>query len=54
MEAVCDVLESLLSDASISRYLVALSSFDREKFNGILKRHGLENRWLSWSDALGL
>lgn len=35
-------------------YLVALPSFDREKFNEILQRHGLENRWLSWSDALGL
>ena len=35
-------------------YLVALPSFDRGKFTDILKRHGLEHRWQSWSSALGL
>ena len=35
-------------------YLVALPSFDRGKFTEILKRHGLEDRWQSWSSALGL
>jgi hypothetical protein len=35
-------------------YLLSLPSFDRKKFNEILKRHGLENEWRSWSSALGL
>lgn len=35
-------------------YLVALPSFDRLKFSDIIKRHGLEERWLSWSTALGI
>lgn len=35
-------------------YLVALPAFDRSKFSVILERHGLEDRWQSWSTALGL
>jgi hypothetical protein len=35
-------------------YLVSLPSFDRETFLAILKRHGLEERWQSWSTALGI
>lgn len=35
-------------------YLVELPTFDRSKFSVILARHGLEERWNSWSTALGL
>jgi hypothetical protein len=35
-------------------YLVALPSFDRVKFSVIIKHHGLEERWQSWSAALGI
>ena len=35
-------------------YLVSLPAFDRDRFDQILLRHGLEDRWSSWSAALGL
>lgn len=35
-------------------YLVSLPAFDREHFGEILSRHALEDRWISWSTALGL
>jgi hypothetical protein len=35
-------------------YLVELPEFDRERFSDILRRHGLHDRWLHWSTALGL
>jgi hypothetical protein len=35
-------------------YLVELPEFDRERFSDILRRHGLDDRWLQWSTALGL
>lgn len=35
-------------------YLVELSAFDRSKFSDIPGRYGLEERWQSWSTALGL
>jgi hypothetical protein len=35
-------------------YLVELPEFDRERFSDILRRHGLHDRWLQWSNALGL
>jgi len=35
-------------------YLVSLTSFDRVRFQGILSRYGLTDRWQEWSAALGL
>jgi hypothetical protein len=35
-------------------YLVELPTFDRSKFSAILARYCLEERWNSWSTALGL
>lgn len=35
-------------------YLVSLPAFDRQYFGEILSRHALEDRWISWSTALGL
>lgn len=35
-------------------YLASLATFDREKLRGILTRHGLWERWISWANALGV
>lgn len=35
-------------------HLVSLESFDRERFQEILSRYGLTDRWTEWSVALGL
>ncbi len=56
MQAVCDVLEQLLSEGVIRGYanLVSLPDFDRKRLHEIFDRHGLKDRWLSWSAALGI
>jgi hypothetical protein len=35
-------------------YLTALPSFNQERFQEILSRHGLTDRWKQWSSALGI
>lgn len=35
-------------------YLVELPEFDRDRFDAILRQHGLHDRWRQWSTALGL
>ncbi|HSP43688.1 MAG TPA: hypothetical protein VLO11_12505 [Luteolibacter sp.] len=35
-------------------YLVELPDFDRQRFDDILTRHSLQNRWHEWAAALGL
>lgn len=35
-------------------YLVSLNAFDRVRFQEILSRHGLNDRWQEWSSALDL
>jgi hypothetical protein len=35
-------------------YLVSLDNFDKVRFQEILSRHGLTDRWTEWSAALGV
>jgi hypothetical protein len=35
-------------------YLVSLDNFDKVRFQEILSRHGLTDRWTEWSVALGV
>jgi hypothetical protein len=35
-------------------YLTAVPGFDKTRFEGILSRHGLTDRWKQWSVALGI
>lgn len=35
-------------------YLTALPGFDKTRFQGILSRYGLSDRWNQWSSALGI
>ncbi len=54
MQAVCDVLEQLLSEGVIRGYanLVSLPDFDRKRLHEIFDRHGLKDRILDLLPAL--